>query len=95
MGVLAFMAAFELNGRSNQTATQSGASAFVKGLPTGEVLLFAVVAGLLCYSCWRIIQAFRKKQEWKKRLRYGFSALSYLALAGTAVKIAIGRRPSG
>jgi hypothetical protein len=95
LGLLAFMAAFELNGRSDQTATQSGALAFVKGLPAGEVLLFAVVAGLLCYSCWRAIQAFRKNEKWKKRLRYGFSGLSYLALAGTAVKIAVGRRSSG
>lgn len=63
LGLLAFMAAFELNGRSNQTATQSGALAYVKNLPAGEALLVAVVAGLLCYSCWRIIQAFRKKEE--------------------------------
>lgn len=95
LGSLAFMAAFELNGQSNKDATQSGALAFVKNLPAGEILLVTLVAGLLCYSGWRIIQAFRQNISWQKRLRYGFSGLTYLALAGTAVKIARGKRSSG
>jgi uncharacterized membrane protein HdeD (DUF308 family) len=98
LGLLAFMAAFEMGRKENSEATQSGALQFVKSLPAGEVLLLVVAAGLLCYCVWRFIQAVRAgndKKGWKKRLRYGFSGLAYLALAVSAVKIVGGKQPSG
>jgi len=88
LGLLGFMAAFELT--KDNEANQSGALQFVKDLPAGTVLLLVLALGLVCYSTWRGIQAFyNPKQEetkWTKRLRYAFSALSYLALAYTALR---------
>ena len=98
LGVLAFMAAFELGGKGNKDATQSGTLRLVKDMPAGEVLLFVVAAGLICYAVWRGIQTFRsggEKKSWPKRLRYLFSGLTYLAFAITALRLEAGDRPSG
>lgn len=98
LGLLAFMAAFELGGTNDRDATQSGVMRFVRDMPAGEILLYVVAAGLVCYSFWRGIQAYRAGSDakgWKKRLRYAFSGLSYLALAFSAVKVAGGGRSSG
>lgn len=98
LGMLAFMAAFEISGKDSNDATQSGVMRFVRDMPAGEVLLLAVAAGLLCYTFWRGVQAFRTDSDvkgWKKRLRYIFSGLGYLALAISAVRISGGRRSSG
>lgn len=95
LGLLAFMAAFELGGKDNSDATQTGALAFVKGLPAGYFLLIVVALGLLCYSIWRGIQALRRgdaDKKWPKRLRYLFSGLTYLAFAITAFRLVMGER---
>lgn len=90
LGLLGFMAAFELTRDSE--ATQSGSLRFVKDLPAGSVLLLLLALGLLCYSIWRGIQTFynptNEEKKWTKRLRYLFSGLAYLALAYTALKAA-------
>lgn len=87
LGLLAFMAAFELT-RDNE-ATQTGTLRFVKELPAGTVLLLLLAAGLICYSIWRGVQAFynpkNEEKKWTKRLRYLFSGVAYLALAYTAL----------
>jgi hypothetical protein len=98
LGLLAFMAAFELGGKGNEDATQTGALQVVKDLPAGDVLLLATAGGLLCYVIWRVTEAFHTngdKKGWGKRLRYLFSALVYLAFAITAVKISIGEKTGG
>lgn len=98
LGLLAFMAAFELGGHGNKEATQTGALQFVKDLPAGEVILIAVVIGLLCYSYWRGMQAYHTnsdKKGWGKRLRYIFSGLAYLAFAYTAIRVAGGDHSTG
>jgi hypothetical protein len=57
------------------------------------------VLGLVCYSTWRGIQAFynpkNEEKKWPKRLRYLFSGLSYLALAYTALRAALGESSGG
>jgi hypothetical protein len=97
LGLLAFMAAFELGGQGNESATKTGALQFVKELPAGEFLLIAVAIGLFCYSVWRGIQAFRKKGEgaWKKKILYLFSGLAYLGIAVTALRIVTGDSSNG
>ena len=93
LGLLAFMAAFELGGKGNEDATRTGALEFVKDLPAGEVLLLTVAGGLFCYVIWRVVEVFRtngKKKGWTKRLRYLFSGLTYLAFAVTAIRIGSG-----
>src|SRR5687768_4523459 len=80
LGLLAFMAAFELGRGSGQT-DKEGVMKWVLDLPGGRVLLAATAAGLVCYALWRVIQAFRGNgkdkgwKEWGLRLRYAFSAL--------------------
>lgn len=90
LGLLAFMAAFELSGQDNTQATQTGTIRFVKELPAGILLLLLLSIGLLCYSVWRGIQTFYspdgEHKKWTKRLRYLFSGLAYLALAYTALR---------
>jgi hypothetical protein len=90
LGLLGFMAAFEIGGKGDDEATQSGALRFVKELPAGTILLLLLTLGLLCYSIWRGIQAFynpdHQEKKWTKRLRYIFSGLAYLALAYTAAR---------
>lgn len=90
LGLLGFMAAFEIAGKEDNEATQTGALQFLKGLPAGTILLLLLAIGLLCYSTWRGIQTFYnpdgEQKKWPKRLRYLFSGLAYLALAYTAVR---------
>lgn len=99
LGATAFLGAFELAGQRNEDATQSGVLQSVKDLPAGAVLLLLLVAGLLCYSAWRGVQAFSrssgKEKKWPKRLRYLFSGLAYLALAYTALRLALENRSGG
>jgi hypothetical protein len=89
LGCLAFMAAFEIGGQGNSDANRSGVFNFVQDAPGGEWLLILLTAGLVCYSIWRIVEAFTSDREtkWYKRLRYIFSALAYLSVAYTAVRI--------
>ncbi len=98
LGLLAFMAAFELGGKGNNDATQTGALQLVKDFPAGEILLLVVAAGLFCYSIWRGIEAFgadNSQKGWTKRLRYFFSGLAYLAFAITAIRIGGGEKLKG
>jgi hypothetical protein len=95
LGLLAFMAAFELGGKGNDDATRTGALQFVKELPAGNVLLLSVAAGLFCYVIWRIMEAFYSggdQKKWTSRLRYLFSGLTYLAFAITAFRMGSGEK---
>ncbi|HYH13935.1 MAG TPA: DUF1206 domain-containing protein [Flavisolibacter sp.] len=91
LGTLAFMAAFEIGGHSNQEATSTGALSFVQDAPAGAVLLGLLMIGLFCYVIWRLVQTFTNKggeqKDWKHRLRYLFSGLAYFALALTALQL--------
>src|SRR5829696_6891541 len=73
LGLLGFMAAFEIAGKSSEEATQRGAMQFVKEMPAGDLLLLLLAIGLLCYSIWRGIQTFyhpkNEETKWSKRLR--------------------------
>lgn len=91
LGALAFMAAFEIGGRSNADASSTGALNFVQDAPFGAVLLGLLTFGLFCYVAWRLVQTFSnqgsQEKDWKHRLRYFFSALAYLALAISALQL--------
>ncbi|HEX8315762.1 MAG TPA: DUF1206 domain-containing protein [Flavisolibacter sp.] len=90
LGLLGFMAAFELGGKSDGEATQTGTLKFVKEMPAGTILLLLLAIGLLCYSIWRGIQTFYnpdgEHKKWSKRARYLFSGLAYLAFAYAALQ---------
>jgi hypothetical protein len=92
LGMLAFMAAFEIGGHSNKEADKKGVFQMVEGVG-GKVLLGVLTAGLLCYSIWRFVHAFnlRRTEDDKKKIagkmvRYIFSGLVYLSVAAYAIK---------
>jgi hypothetical protein len=89
LGILAFMAAFELGGQSDSDANRKGVFNFIKDGPAGIGLLVLLCAGLVCYSIWRVVEAFARNSQlkWPKRLRYLFSGLAYLSAAFTALQI--------
>ena len=97
VGILAFMAAFELGGKSTQDAGKKGVFQFILQQPFGKVLLAVVALGLFCYCAWRIIEAVKDTEHKGNdakgifvRLRYVFSGLVYGALAFSAAKLVLG-----
>jgi hypothetical protein len=97
VGALAFMAAFELDGRNEQSAGKSGVFQYIMEQPYGKLLLALVVAGMLCYTLWRFIQAIRDTEEKGadaqgigRRIGYAFSGAVYGALAFTAAQLVLG-----
>ena len=97
VGILAFMAAFEIDGKSEQSSDKSGVFQFVLEQSFGRILLAIIALGLLCYTVWRFIQAFKdteNKGDHAKgigiRIRYAFSGLVYGALAYYAAMLVLG-----
>lgn len=93
LGTLAFMAAFEIAGQTNRDSNKEGVFNSIKEFPGGVIVLFLLAAGLICYSIWRGVQTFSNGNgsgiKWTKRVRYFFSGLIYLSLAGTAIQMII------
>ena len=96
LGILAFMAAFEINGQKDDKADKEGVFEFVQERTGGNLILALIAIGLFCYSAWRFMEAIRnhngKKKSIGKRLRYLFSGLIYLSLAAFAVKMLSGKK---
>ncbi|MBD1396168.1 DUF1206 domain-containing protein [Pontibacter sp. JH31] len=102
VGTLAFMAAFEIGGRSEQSAGKTGVFRFIMEQPYGKVLLGIVALGMLCYTLWRFIQAIADTEDKGtdakgigRRIGYAFSGLVYGALAFTAAQLVMGNSSSG
>ena len=101
-GFLALLIAFDrLPGAAatqspGQEASQSGAIARIAERTGGVPLLLVIVAGLVIYSCWRIVSALlpadSDASSWITRIGYLVSAVTYLVLAGLAVSIASNHR---
>jgi hypothetical protein len=96
VGLLALQAAFGTGGRTTDT---NGALTTIVSQPFGKGLLALVAIGLLGYALWRIVQTlFDPEHQGEKttpkhiaqRLGYGFSAIAYLGLALTSVKLILG-----
>ncbi|MFD2999173.1 DUF1206 domain-containing protein [Pontibacter toksunensis] len=97
VGIIAFMAAFEIGGKSAQSADRSSVFQFILEQPYGKWLLGLVALGLACYAIWRFIEAIqdtnRVGSDAKgtfKRIRYAFSGLIYAGLAYLAANLALG-----
>lgn len=95
LGALAVMAAFGISGKSAKNTSKSGVFDFIHDQPAGVLLLWIIIAGLVCYVIWRMIQAFsdsEKKGDDPKGLavrgRYLFSGLVYASVAFSAFKMA-------
>jgi Domain of Unknown Function (DUF1206) len=96
VGLLAAQAAF---GSGGKTTDSSGALETIVTQPFGKFLLSIVTLGLIGYALWRLVQTIldpeNSTQEMNakriaKRLGYAFSAIAYIGLAITAVKLIIG-----
>lgn len=94
LGLLAFMAAFNINGQSANKADTAGVFDFINKQTGGQVMLGIIALGLLSYSVWRGIQTFgdteHKGNDTKglaSRARYLVSGLVYGSIAIYAVNI--------
>lgn len=94
VGSLAALAAF---GHGGGTTDSRGALSEVLEAPFGNVLLFAIAAGLLFYAAWRAIQAFLDADGHGSgakalliRAGLGVSALIHVGLAFFALSLAFG-----
>lgn len=99
LGTLAFMAAFEISGQRDDQADKKGVVKFVQQSIGGNVLLGLIALGLICYSAWRLIEAFRKKSgpnqhSIGKKIRYVFSGLVYLSFAVYSIRLLVGEKDS-
>ncbi len=99
VGILAFMAAFEIGGSSERNLNKQGIFRFILDQPFGRILLALVAAGLVCYTLWRLTQAFldteHKGTDAKgigRRLGYAFSGLVYGFLAYGSFRMVLGRQ---
>jgi hypothetical protein len=93
IGTLAFMSAFEIGGKTNESTGKSSIFNTLQHLPAGKPILILLTAGLLCYTFWRAVQFFKDTENkgsdvkgWGKRARYLFSCIAYLSFAVVAIK---------
>lgn len=93
IGILTFMAAFEI-GSGDDKGGKSQALQWIKEQPFGQVLLGLIALGLLCYSIWRLVEAFLDTEDKGNdakglavRSRYVFSGLVYGASTYYAAKL--------
>src|SRR5687767_9042612 len=81
-----------------KVADKGGVFQFIEDLPAGTTLLTVVVIGLICYTIWRFIQAFRSSDDdisVAKRIRYAISGLAYGGFSFYGIKFLNGNKSSG
>jgi Domain of Unknown Function (DUF1206) len=95
LGALATIAAV----RGGRAVGTPGALHRLMGAPLGDVLLWIIAAGLVCFAAWRILQGVLDADRLGttpsalvRRIAIAGSALFYLALAALAVGIIFGAR---
>ncbi|MGI8314726.1 DUF1206 domain-containing protein [Halobacillus mangrovi] len=88
VGVLAFMAAIGVGGKTTGT---SGMLRTLAGVQFGEILLWLIGIGLIGYVIWDFIKAIKNPQNKGaiSRIGYAVSGVIYGALALNAIKIAM------
>jgi hypothetical protein len=101
VGVLAFMAAFNIGGGTAQAADKKGVFQTILEQPFGKFLLALVSIGLFFYALWRIFQALKDTENkgnglkgLSRRGSYLFSGAVYGALAFYAAKLVMGSHQS-
>ncbi|MEO5841727.1 MAG: DUF1206 domain-containing protein [Acidimicrobiales bacterium] len=82
----------EAAGTADQEASQSGAIAKIAASSAGTAVLWAVAIGLALYVLWRVVSillpAENSAKAWATRAGYAVSAVTYTALAWSAISFA-------
>lgn len=101
LGVLAFMAAFHIQGRTADNTDKAGVFDFIEKQTGGQIMLAVLALGLISYTIWRGIQAIGDSQNkgsnvkgLTTRARYLFSGLVYGSLAVYVINMLLSN-PSG
>lgn len=102
VGVLALPIALDArraSGDATEEASQSGAVAKIAESSAGAAVLWAVAIGLALYVIWRVVSillpAENTPKAWATRVGYGVSALTYTALAWSAISFATHKPATG
>ncbi|RYZ20825.1 MAG: DUF1206 domain-containing protein [Chitinophagaceae bacterium] len=95
-GILVFMAAFHIGGRSAGSTDRSGIFNLLDEAPGGIWLVALLALGLACYAAWRFVEAVRPPRSAKggakglaRRARYAISGAGYASLAVLAARYAL------
>jgi hypothetical protein len=101
-GLIALFAALHFQGKTAKDAGQKGIFNFVQDQPLGSPILLLIAAGLICFTFWRMVQAFADtehkgsdKKGLAKRSAYLYSGLLYAAVAWYAIKLVLKQSDSG
>lgn len=89
LGLIVLLSTMEM---SQQTSApdKTGVFEMLKHTFAGQWLIPFLALGLLCYSTWRFVEAFRlvkEKEKIKKAVRYFFSGAVYILVCYTAVQL--------
>lgn len=97
VGVLALVA---LSGRFTGHADEDRMIRVILNWPAGSLIIWTIVAGLVGYAIWRVLEVFADPYEFGSDLRglvtrtgIGFTGLAYGLVAYSAARIALG--PAG
>lgn len=82
-------------GGGGDSADQSGALQQVRDAPAGLALLWVIAVGLAALAVWQIAEAFVERdsdatKRWAHRAKFVGTAIAYVAIAVTAVTLAMG-----
>lgn len=99
IGVFALLTAI---GNRDKAVGPRGALESLLSQPVGRALLWLVAAGLLCFACWRVIQAVFDTDRYgsdgkgiMRRLALLGGGIGNLAMAGIALNVIMSARPIG
>lgn len=86
LGIFVLLQAFNVSSGDND---KTGVLREMEKTFAGRWLLPFLVLGLVCYSIWRTVEAYKsaRNKKWGKALRYFFSGWVYLLLAYSAATV--------
>jgi hypothetical protein len=95
-GALALMAALHIGRNSEKDADKTGVFNLIYDQPMGQVLLAIIAVGLMCFSCWRLLEGIKDTENKGSSLKglarravYIWSGLLYLSVAFYACKLVL------
>ncbi|WP_424494640.1 DUF1206 domain-containing protein [Salinimicrobium sp. GXAS 041] len=94
IGVIAILSLLRLK---EGGASKNSLLAYVQELPGGEIIIWAILLGMLCYIAWRIYESFSDPYQygnsWKgitRRTGIGLSSFADALIAYSALVVLLG-----